>query len=173
MNLEIINSHNILQPCNLGDAGFDLVSASDPMINGEIWMHNLYKSISYIEYDTQVKLNFLDHDYPHYALVFPRSSLSKYNLLLCNSVGVIDSGYKDSIKLRFKYVYQPEDIRIIKNEQGVNLSLLSINQDKVYRKGDKIGQVIFTKHHTIDINNFNENNKMNTREKGGFGSTGS
>ena len=175
MNLKVLShSSNLLSPSNKGDAGYDLISASDPMIKGEIWMHNLYKSILYIEYDTRVKLDFLEKDgkYNHYGLVFPRSSLSKYNLLLCNSVGVIDSGYKDSIKLRFKYIIQPEDLKIIQNDQGVNLPLVSINPDKVYKKGDKIGQMVFSEHVTMNIENFNNLNNLKTRGEGGFGSTG-
>lgn len=37
-------------------------------------------------------------------LVFPRSSISKTGLILANSVGVIDSGYRGPMEARFKYV---------------------------------------------------------------------
>jgi dUTP pyrophosphatase len=36
------------------------------------------------------------------ALIFPNSRISKYDLHLANSVGVIDSHYRDEWKVRFK-----------------------------------------------------------------------
>ena len=60
MNLNINNSHNIVAPKNHGDAGYDIIAASQPKITGELWMANLYKSISYIEYDTAVEFDFQD-----------------------------------------------------------------------------------------------------------------
>lgn len=175
MNLKINNSHNIVAPQNHGDAGYDIIAASQPKIIGDLWMANLYKNVSYIEYDTAVEFDFQDAwgEYEFYANVFPRSSVSKYNLLLCNSVGVIDSGYKNSIKLRFKYIYQPEDIHTIKNDDGALVSLTNINKEKIYKKGDKIGQVIFSKHNLIEIEGIDDNKKRTKRNMGGFGSTGS
>ena len=175
MNLKVINQENLIVPQNEGDAGYDLISTSEPKIVGEIWMANLYKSVSYIEYDTGVCFKFLKENGLHnfYAKVFPRSSLSKYNLLLCNSVGVIDSGYEDSIKLRFKYIYQPEDVKIIKTNEDVLLNLIHVNKLKIYNKGDKIGQVIFSKHYDIQIENIDNTKNKSQRKMGGFGSTGS
>ena len=173
MNLKITNNKNILEPQNDGDAGYDLVADSSPRIVGEVWMANLYKSISYIEYDTKVEFDFDEKQgYTYYAKVYPRSSISKYNLLLCNSVGIIDSGYKNSIKLRFKYIYQPEDLHIIKNNDDISVGLNAVNKSKIYKHGDKIAQVIFCKHNKISIDGF-KNTPKGLRGKGGFGSTGS
>ena len=61
-----------------------------------------------------------------YTLLFPRSSISKYELALANSVGVIDAGYRNTIKLRFRFL-------------GKKFSKNSL----IYQKGDKIGQLIF------------------------------
>ena len=36
------------------------------------------------------------------GLVFPRSSIRKYDLTLSNSVGVIDSGYRGELQATFK-----------------------------------------------------------------------
>lgn len=59
------------------DAGFDLTAIS---INKNI-------TDSYIEYDTGIAIEIPKG---HVGLLFPRSSISKYDLALCNSVGVID-----------------------------------------------------------------------------------
>jgi dUTPase len=39
-----------------------------------------------------------------YFEIFPRSSLSNYDLILCNSVGVIDNSYRGEVKFRFKKI---------------------------------------------------------------------
>jgi dUTP pyrophosphatase len=77
----------------------------------------------YIEYDTGVVLQPTNG---FYTLLFPRSSISKYELSLANSVGVIDSGYRDTIKLRFRFL-------------GKKFSKNSL----IYKQGDKVGQLIF------------------------------
>ena len=89
--------NNLLAPAK-GDAGWDLIASSDPEI---VFCDEKKKSILYIEYDTGVVLQPTNG---FYTLLFPRSSISKYELSLANSVGVIDSGYRDTIKLRFRFL---------------------------------------------------------------------
>lgn len=113
------NENNLIPPAK-GDAGWDLVASSDPNI---IYSDDKNKNILYIEYDTGV---VIQPPNGFYTLVFPRSSISKYELSLANSVGVIDAGYRNSIKLRFRFV-------------GKRFSKNSL----IYKKGDKIGQLIF------------------------------
>ena len=60
-----------------GDAGMDLVATSVDFNNSQ-----------YIEYGTGLAIE-IPEGYVGY--VFPRSSNSKYDLQLCNSVGIIDS----------------------------------------------------------------------------------
>jgi len=177
-------------PAHKGDAGYDLVAYCDPVIVGKKndYDSNLWDEIQYIEYDTNVFIQPIDvreyecnpdaistGDLPteyleniYYSLMFPRSSLSKYNLVLANHVGVIDSGYQGSIKFRFKYFAQPKDIVI-----GImNQVCFRIDQSKIYQKGDKIGQLIFAKHiHPSEINEVEEFSKTE-RGAGGYGSTG-
>lgn len=57
----------------------------------------------YIEYGTGLKMLPPEG---HFGLIFPRSSISNYDLLLCNSVGVIDE-YTGEWKLRFKRIKYP------------------------------------------------------------------
>jgi dUTPase len=178
MRLNINNSSvsymrkgEIKTPQNPGDAGYDLIAASAPKVCGDMYIENLYKNISYIEYDTNLSIEpsqdeFLEYEF--YSLLFPRSSISNYNLSICNSVGVIDSGYRDTIKVRFKYIPQPENYYIMK--EGQNL-LIGIDESKIYKKGDKIAQLIFTNHLHPKIF-LNKDLKKSKRNKGGFGSTG-
>ena len=82
------------------------------------------------------------------GLVFPRSSIRKTDLILSNSVGVIDAGYRGEIQATFK-------------KTG----------GAVYKIGDRGAQRIITPHPIIEWNEVNELNNTE-RGEGGFGSTG-
>ena len=166
---------NMIAPQNKGDAGIDIIASKNPAISGEIWHGAWYKNISYIEYDTDIRMSQLK-PYSKYCLLFPRSSISKYNLSLANSVGVIDSGYNNSIKVRFNYLFQPEDMRGMDNEpNGITVLVGCVNPSKIYKKGDKIAQLIFFDHQDLDRLSFYKsikNTSNKDRDQGGFGSTG-
>ena len=123
---------------NLGDAGLDLVAT---------WIkvedHNKY---GYFEYGTGICIEIPEG---YVGLIFPRSSISKTGMLLTNSVGVIDSGYRGEIKFRFKYI------------SGTNS----------YNVGDKVGQMIIMPYPKIEFEEVEELTETE-RGDGGFGSTG-
>lgn len=84
------------------------------------------------------------------GLVFPRSSIRKYDLSLTNCVGVIDSGYRGEIQATFK-----------KTHQGVNK----------YNVGERGAQIIILPYPQIKM--IESDTLSNTeRGDGGFGSTG-
>lgn len=120
-----------------GDAGMDLISVS----------LTVDKQGNFV-YDTGLAFEIPKG---YVGLVFPRSSLSKYDLFLTNSVGVIDSGYRGSVKFKFK-----------KRSDKTN---------KIYEVGDKIGQLMILPYPQI---NFKEVDDLSISERGlgGFGSTG-
>lgn len=122
-----------------GDAGLDLVATYIKVED-----HNTY---GYFEYGTGLAVEIPDG---YVGLVFPRSSISKTGMLLTNSVGVIDSGYRGEIKFRFKY----------------------ISGTKSYEVGDKIGQLIILPYPTIEFEEVDELSESE-RGDGGFGSTDS
>lgn len=119
-----------------GDAGMDLVAVSETWNEDE----------TLVTYDTGIAVEIPEG---YVGLVFPRSSISKTILELANSVGVIDSGYRGSIMLKFRYP-----------EEGF-----------VYDVGDKIGQLIIMPYPKIE---FQEVDELSSTERGegGFGSTG-
>ena len=88
------------------------------------------------------------------GLVFPRSSVRKYDLSLTNCVGVIDSGYRGEIQATFKKTNW----------------LKGDNSDK-YEIGDRGAQIMIIAYPNID---FVETNNLSDTERGsgGFGSTG-
>jgi dUTP pyrophosphatase len=84
------------------------------------------------------------------GLVFPRSSVQSTGLRLANCVGVIDSGYRGSVKAVF-------DI--------VDSSLI------YYEEGDRFAQLMIIPHPPVE---FEEVEELSSTERGegGFGSTG-
>ncbi len=155
--------------------GFDVVVTSSHEIVGELYENGSYKRIDYIQYKTNLKLavqkdrqfsNFGYTDLDYDILAFPRSSVSKYNLVLANCIGLIDADYRGEVLLRFKYIWQPEDylVRIDKLLEGY------VNFTKLYNKGDKVCQLKVTKVENVEFVLVDELDSTN-RGDGGFGST--
>jgi len=155
--------------------GFDVIVTSDPEIVGEKYENGSYKRIDYIQYKTNLKLavqkdrvfsNFGYTDLDYDILAFPRSSVSKYNLVLSNCIGLIDADYRGEVLLRFKYIWQPEDYKI----RTDNLLEGYVNFNKLYNKGDKVCQLKVTKVENVEFVLVDELDSTN-RGEGGFGST--
>lgn len=85
------------------------------------------------------------------GLIFPRSSIFKKRLVLSNSVGVIDSGYRGEVSFKFK-------------PSGTTAS-------EVYKVGERVGQIIIIPYPKIE---FVEASELSETERGenGYGSTG-
>ncbi len=120
------------------DAGMDLTAI------------NFKRTAKYIEYDTGLAFEIPEG---HVGLLFPRSSISKKDLTLANSVGVADSSYRGSIKFRFKTA-----------EENVLLC-------DMYNVMDRVGQIIILPYPFITIE---ETEELTSTERGsgGFGHTG-
>jgi len=158
--------------------GFDVVVTSDPEIVGEQYDNGTYKRVDYIQYKTNLtvavqkekvfsNLGHTDFDFDDFdILAFPRSSISKYNLVLANCIGLIDADYRGEVLLRFKYIWQPEDYKI----RTDNLLEGNVNSTKLYNKGDKVCQLKVTKVENVEFVLVYELDST-TRGDGGFGST--
>lgn len=118
------------------------------------------------------------------GLIFPRSSNSKKNLLLSNSVGVVDSGYRGEVLFKFKKQINNE--KSILNTMVVVQTMAEIKDDFTelglldgddieqfaeYELGDRIGQLIILPYPEIE---FEESDELSETERGegGYGSTG-
>lgn len=119
-----------------GDAGMDLVAT-------EI----ISETTDQITYGTGISMEIPKG---YVGLVFPRSSIRKYELELTNSVGVIDSGYRGEIQATFNKVHS---------------KLTS------YNVGDRIAQIMIIPYPQVS---FIEVEELSSSERGtgGFGSTG-
>lgn len=174
-------------------AGYDIVAVDDPIIVGETVEYNgetYYKRIDYLEYHTSLHISpqngrRVNGGVPEHChtLIHPRSSVRKYNLLLANSIGLIDNDYRGEILVCYKYVWQPEDYvvemepvfdkenpEIIVSRFPTGRLLGAINTSKIYKKGDKIAQLVASQ--TIpSVYEFVSELDQTVRGEGGFGHT--
>lgn len=120
-----------------GDAGLDLTATS------EEWNEDQ----TMVTYGTGLSVEIPEG---HVGLLFPRSSICKTELILSNSVGVIDSGYRGEIMCKFRYP-----------EEGM-----------VYDKGDRVCQLVIMPYPQIEFEEVEELEETE-RGAGGYGSTGS
>lgn len=98
----------------------------------------------YVEYGTGISVAIP----PGYVgLLLPRSSVSKQDLLLANSVGVIDSDYRGEITFRFR----------------------STGGNRQYRPGDRVGQLMVIRSEELT---FDEVGELDHTERG-YGCYGS
>lgn len=120
-----------------GDAGMDLVATSK----------------SYDENGNVVYGTDLAFEIPKgfVGLLFPRSSNANKDLLNTNSVGVIDSGYRGEVMMKFKHTHR--------------------NLPQEYNTGDRIGQLIVLPYPQIEFEEVEELSKTD-RGTGSYGSTG-
>lgn len=120
-----------------GDAGLDLVAIAKST-------NSSYQAVYSTGLAVEIPKGFV-------GLLFPRSSIRNKELLLSNSVGVIDSGYRGDIQVTFK-------------KTG---GLDSID----YKIGDKIAQLIIIPYPPIEFELVEELSNSE-RGEGGFGHTG-
>lgn len=96
------------------------------------------------------------------GLVFPRSSNAKKDLILSNSVGVIDSGYRGEISFKFK---KNRKFYIDNGVVGFELNY------KQYAEGERIGQIIIMPYPEIEFVEVDELSDSD-RGDGAYGSSG-
>lgn len=153
-------------------SGYDIVAIDDPKIVGvpDETNANYFKSIDYIEYHTGLFIAPQTDPYGHnyHTLIFPRSSLRKYNLLLANSIGLIDNDYRGEIILCFKYIWQPQDLWMPLAGNGKLIG--KIDNARIYQKGDRIGQLVAEVTNHVDWIVVGDLSAT-VRGAGGFGST--
>ena len=116
-----------------GDAALDLTAVSKNV------------NEKYIEYGTgltfEIPVGFV-------GLIFPRSSVSKKDLSQCNSVGVLDSGYRGELTMRFNPIGEEH-----------------------YETGERIGQMIVLPRPDVEFEEVEELSET-LRGGGGWGSSG-
>jgi dUTP pyrophosphatase len=155
-----------------GDACFDLTATSINLTD------------SYIEYGTGIAIEVPEG---YVGLIFPRSSVTNKDLMLKNSVGVIDSGYRGEVKFRFNVVRQSirneateEEYTRYFSENGITDSNemeyvrskgLVRYSSNLYEVGERIGQMMIIPIPTVEFEEVDELTETQ-RGEGGYGSSG-
>ena len=134
---------------NKGDSGLDLFVPEDIEVKcGET-----------VFVDLQIKCELLDKENKNISYyLYPRSSISKTPLILANSVGIIDAGYRGNIKAAVKYIPSYDDI---KSDEG------SIY---IIKKGTRLFQLCSPDLKELKFKLSNTLSET-SRGEGGFGST--
>ena len=115
------------------DAGFDCYACE------------LIETEDYTEYNLGFQIEIPKG---YFGLLVARSSITKYDLMVKNSVGIIDAGYRGDVKLRTKKF-----------------------GEKIYQCGERVCQLIILPLPEIELIEVEELDSANDR-LGGFGSTG-
>ncbi len=138
----VVNYEDVILPVRgtKNSAGYDFFSSFSFVL----------KEGEKIKIPTGIKAYMMNDEY--LAIVSKSGIGTKYNVRLCNQIGIIDADYYNNA-----------------NNQGHILVMLQNhgNIDWVVNKGDKIVQGIFHKYLTID-----EKDTISKERNGGFGSTG-
>lgn len=176
------------------DAAYDLVATTGPMIHGNsidrpLDGGKLWSRVVFIEYGTNLfiapeeydevvwgrivgsggAIDWTDLPIKHHTQLWPRSSISKQNLFLANSIGLVDSGYRNQIFCRFKYLFQPEDLIVVQEDMLRVYGI--VRNEYVYQQGEKIVQIKACQDVPITFEKVKEL-PDSKRGKGGFGSSG-
>ena len=137
------------------DAGFDLVATSrhiDEMGN--------------IVYGTGLAFEIPEG---HVGLIFPRSSISKTNIVLTNSVGVCDCHYRGEVMAKFKPVPTANKYSF---KDGSVERVIEMDENPIdYEVGERIAQLIILPIPEIELEEVDELSETD-RGTGGYGSTG-
>ena len=135
VNIKKVHSEAVIPAYSKpGDAGMDLTA---------VWAK---QDLDLITYGTGLSVEIPKG---YVGLLFPRSSVYKAKMILTNCVGVIDSGYRGEIMMKFEMM----------------------DSNTKYKVGDRIGQLIIMPYPEIQFEEVSSLSDSN-RGIGGFGSTG-
>lgn len=121
-----------------GDAGLDMTAVA------------INTTDNYVEYKTGIAIEIPEG---FVGFLCPRSSVTNKSLIVKNSIGIIDSGYRGEISVRF---YDTKENPISKTQY--------------YATGERVAQLIIVPIPTIELEECEELSQSE-RGKNGYGST--
>ena len=151
-----------------GDAGIDLTSVS-----------KVYDEYGNVHYNTGLAFQIPEG---YVGFLFPRSSNAKKDLILSNSVGVLDSNYRGEVSFKFKPSVVLYDDASLSKEGSIgkesnyfsDIVVPTLESQLIFQEyevGDRIGQIIILPYPKIE---FEESEDLDETERnsGSYGSTG-
>jgi len=132
-----------------GDAGLDLVATDITVIDKEMLVYSTGLAV-------EIPKGFV-------GLLFPRSSIRKYDYSVANCVGVIDSGYRGEISVTMRPHRRWTSAAQLERFEPLIL--------QPYKVGDRVAQLIIMPYPQIELIEVSELSESQ-RGEGGYGSTG-
>lgn len=164
------------QQANAIDAGHDMYAIDNGTLGiketGQDPWGNSRGRIMYIQYRTGIAV---EPPIGYHTELFPRSSVSKKDLVLANSIGLVDWGYRNEIIFRFKPILDTYEVRwgpkmkYLKTQDDI-LDYLRKTYD-FYKTGERIGQLVLRKTEHYQMVKVDELSDTE-RGMGGLGSSG-
>ena len=146
-----------------GDSGIDLYCPEDvSILPGETKFIDLGIQTEVSEYNDSESLS---RNLSYY--LYSRSSISKTPLVLANSVGIIDAGYRGNILAAVKYVPTNQDL-----QRMLETGSLDCFPPYKIEKGSRLFQICSNDLTPFDAVVFSDQLTETSRGEGGFGSTG-
>jgi len=169
--IDAIKSHNekIYRNLEMIDAGFDLFAPSDNSESDNLYFYgpgHLNKSpVNKLDFKVCCSAQMItsNRQFNTGFYMYPRSSLSKTQLRLANSVGIIDAGYRGHLMAMFDVVNIPSSWN---NNPDI---------DYIGKKFDRYVQICAPGLVPIFVELVNSKEELGSeteRGQGGFGSTG-
>ena len=101
------------------------------------------------------------------GLLFPRSSTSKFDINMQNSIGLIDCHFRGEVKAK----YRPTSTQPVRGAKTNCIEVYQSNSADIYEVGDKVAQMVFIKLPETELKEVEELSKTD-RGEGGWGHTG-
>lgn len=111
VNSNIIEYYKNLENKSSSDSGVDLIAPEKINVNAN--------DIGTINFKIKCQMKNNDSLIPYY--LFPRSSISKTPLIMANSVGIIDSGYRGNIMAKVRNIPLNYSLETYVIEEGTRL----------------------------------------------------
>lgn len=186
---DVVDMEKFLKPAKEGDAGFDLVSAEDvDLLPGErkligtgiaVALPRPAQTWNFREFTVE---GFVQTDVPVLHLS-PRSGVAaKRGLTLVNSPGVVDSGFRNEVKLIAQNTNPVVSVAALQALIGQDRSLTPVEASSLWRqevkentihirRGDRLAQAVFS---WVVQPRFSFVEELDETERGmaGFGSSG-
>ena len=151
-----------------GDAGLDLTAVD-----------KYYDVNGCVVYKTGIAVEIPEG---YVGLIYPRSSVSRVDLFVVNSVGVIDSGFRGEVTVKFKPIpfFEVDDDTEFDKDKFKDVTHTILPNHKVeevyveayeYHIGERIAQLIIMPYPKVQFEEVEELTQTE-RGDGGFGSTG-
>ena len=102
------------------------------------------------------------------AVIYPRSNVRNHGWVMCNSIGTVDSDFRNEIQASFRPLMREEWVQI-KGVENTN-ELKAVQPKFPYKEGERVCQISWEKVNEVEFEL--TETLTETERKGGHGSSG-